>query len=603
MLSEGSDAVPDANIPNRLINGKSPYLLQHAYNPVQWYPWGEEALTKARSENKPLFISIGYSVCHWCHVMNRESFDDNDVADVLNKHFIPIKVDREERPDIDKVYMTFAEAMMGSAGWPLNVIATPEGKPFYIGTYFPKTTKNRMIGIIDLLNTLSTIWQKNNKKVIDESNHIFTEVQKYSDDSKAGNVDATIFDTVKDVLENLYDKKHGGFGTSPKFPMPQYLLYLLNYHEMKFDESALNIVETTLVNMYKGGIFDHIGYGFFRYSVDEKWLVPHFEKMLYDNALMSLVYIKAYEITKKDFYMEVANKIYEFIIRDLLADNGGFYSSLDADTEGVEGKYYLFDYDEALDLLGEEWGGLFNRYYDITEKGNFEGKNIPNLLNVSLENMDANDSAILDSILQMLITYRGKRVNPHRDEKILTSWNGLIIGSLAYAGRLLGNKFYIKKAVEAADFVISKSIDENGNLLSTHIDGSSYNYGYLEDYAFFIYGLINIYKANLDDKYLDIAKKLTDDMLDIFGDGENKGLYFYGKYSEKLVLRPKEYYDGAIPSGNGFALIDLMSLFVLTGEERYANIHNEMIHSFGESINTNPLTYLYSVMSLNNFIG
>ncbi len=594
--------MPNDKLPNRLINEKSPYLLQHAYNPVQWYAWSNEALDKARIENKPLFISIGYSTCHWCHVMNRESFSDNDVADVLNKNFIPIKVDREERPDIDKVYMTFAEAMTGSGGWPLNVIATPGGKPFYIGTYFPKRTQNRMIGIIDLLNKLSTLWEKENTRVLDESTHILKEVKKFSDGSKAGDVEEGVFDKAKDTLEKLFDNKNGGFGSSPKFPMPQYLLFLLNYHEIKFDKSALNIVETTLEKMYKGGIFDHIGFGFFRYSVDDKWLVPHFEKMLYDNALMSLVYTKAYEITKKSFYKNIADKIFEFVIRDFLSNEGGYYSALDADTEGEEGKFYLFEYNEAIDILDEEWGTLFNKYYDITREGNFEGKNIPNLINVDIENMDFRDATVLDSILQMLFTYREKRVKPHRDEKILTAWNGLMIGSLAYAGRLFENNFYIKKAKESADFIISKSIDEKGNLLSTHVDGESYNLGYLEDYAFFIYGLINLYKANLEEKYLDLAKKLTDDMLNIFGDKENKGLYFYGKNSERLILRPKEFYDGAIPSGNGLALIDLMSLFVLTGNEKYANIHKEMVHSFGESINMNPLAYLYSVISLNNFM-
>lgn len=590
------------NKPNRLAKEKSPYLQQHKNNPVDWYPWGPDALTKAKTENKPLFISIGYSTCHWCHVMNRESFSDNEVADVLNKHFVAIKVDREERPDIDKVYMIFAEAMTGSAGWPLNVIATPDGKPFYIGTYFPKKTRNRMTGIIDLLNKLSTIWEKEHPRVLDESNHIFKEVKKYSNESKAGCVNGGIFDNVRDTLEKLFDEKHGGFGTSPKFPMPQYLLFLLNYHEIKYDETVLNIVEITLQKMFKGGIFDHIGYGFFRYSVDEKWLVPHFEKMLYDNALMSLVYAKAYEITKKNFYKEIAEKVYEFVIRDFLSDKGGFYSALDADTEGEEGKYYLFKYNEAIDILGEELGDLFNKYYDITMKGNFGGKNIPNLINVSLENMDFRDTTVLESIIQMLFTYREKRVKPHRDEKILTSWNGLMIGSLAYAGKLLENDFYIKKAKESADFIISKSIDDMGNLLSTHINGESYNLGFLDDYAFFIYGLLNVYRASNESKYLELAKKLADDMLEIFGDGGGKGLYFYGKDSEDLVLRPKEFYDGAIPSGNGFALIDLISLFVLTGDVKYANTHKEIIYSFGESININPLAYLYSVISLNNFM-
>ena len=590
------------HVSNRLIHEKSPYLLQHAYNPVDWYPWGEEALNKAKEENKLLFISIGYSTCHWCHVMNRESFNDNEVAEVLNESFVPIKVDREERPDIDKVYMTFAEAMNGNAGWPLNVIATPDGKPIYVGTYFPKKSNNRMIGIIDLLHKINNLWIEDSEGLSNESDRILKEVRRISEEKTEGDINENVFKKASETLDRIYDRKNGGFGTSPKFPMPQYLLFLLNYGEQNNDEDALEIAEDTLEKMYKGGIFDHIGYGFFRYSVDEYWLVPHFEKMLYDNALMSLVYTKAFEITGKPFYKEIAEKTYEFIIRDMLSDNGGFYSALDADSEGVEGKFYLFSKEEVINLLGEEWGELFNKYYDITKTGNFEGSNIPNLIKTNLDEIPAKDASSLNSIIQMLFTYREKRVMPHRDEKILTSWNGLMIGSLAYAGRVFENKFYIKKAREAADFLIENSMDMEGNLLSTNIDGQSYNFGYLEDYTFFIYGLVNLYKASQESKYLDLSKKLTDDMIDLFKDDKQEGLFFYGSKSELLVLRPKEYYDGAIPSGNGFALIDLMNLYVLTRDEKYSNYAKDIIHAFGGSVNKTPLGHLYSLLALNNFL-
>lgn len=587
---------------NRLAQEKSPYLLQHKDNPVDWYPWGPEALDKAKEENKLLFISIGYSTCHWCHVMNRESFNDNDVANALNKNFIAIKVDREERPDIDKVYMTFAEAMNGNAGWPLNLIATPEGKPLYVGTYFPKRTTNRMIGIIELLNKINNMWIENNEKLLDDSEHILKEVKKISEEYTEGDIKEDVFKDAKDILSSIYDKDNGGFGTSPKFPMPQYLLYLLNYGELNNDSEAMDMVEDTLMKMYKGGIFDHIGYGFFRYSVDEHWLVPHFEKMLYDNALMSLVYTKAYEITNNSLYKEIAEKIYEFVIRDMFQERGGFYSALDADSEDVEGKFYLFENKEILNLLGQEWGMLFNQHYDITKTGNFEGTNIPNLIKTNLDDTDKKDGASLDSMIQMLFTYREKRIKPHRDEKILTSWNGLMIGSLAYAGVIFKNDFYIKKARDAAEFIIRNSIDKDGNLLSTHVSGKSYNLGYLQDYSFFVYGLINLYKATEESKYLDLSEKLVADMLDLFGDDVYNGLFFYGNKSERLVLRPKEFYDGAIPSGNGFALIDLINIYVITKEEKYAKIAKEILLSFGGDINRSPLAHLFSLLSMKNFI-
>lgn len=542
------------------------------------------------------------SVCHWCHVMNRESFNDAEVAEVLNKNFIPIKVDREERPDIDKVYMTFAEAMNGSAGWPLNVIATPDGKPIYIGTYFPKSTRDRMIGLIDLLNRVSSIWSVKKEALIKDSEHILGEVKKMSEDFEEGELKEDAFKNAKDILNSIYDNGNGGFGNRPKFPMPQYLLYLLNYAGIFNDKEALDIAENTLEQMYKGGIFDHIGYGFFRYSVDEHWLVPHFEKMLYDNALLSLVYTKAYEMTDNVFYKEIAEKIYEFILRDMLSDEGGFYSALDADTEEVEGKFYLFTPDEIVNLLGEEWGNLFNIYYDISVEGNFERKNIPNLLKMDLDKMNPNEDAILNSIIQMLFSYREKRVNPHRDEKILASWNGLMIGSLAYAGMELQNNFYLKKAKMAVDFIIDNMIDEDGYLLSTHVEGQSYNIGYLEDYAFFVYGLLNLYETTEENQYLELSKKLTSQMLELFGDDTHKGLYFYSNKSEKLILRPKEFYDGAIPSGNGFALIDLMKLYVITGDEYYYKYARDILHSFGDSLNKSPLAHLYSLIGVTNFI-
>lgn len=583
---------------NRLASEKSPYLKQHESNPVNWYPWGEEALNKAKEENKPLFISIGYSTCHWCHVMNKESFSDEEVAKVLNEYFIPIKVDREERPDVDKVYMSFSEAITGQGGWPLNIFATPLGRPFYVGTYLPKESDDKHIGIIELGNKLHELWEIDEEKVLDESDHILNEVKKVYEKYASGDIAEDIYLQSNTILNRIFDREYGGFGTKPKFHMPQYVLFLLAYGEKYGDDKSIEIAEITLEKMYKGGIFDHIGYGFFRYSVDEKWLIPHFEKMLYDNALLSLTYTKAYELTGKQFYKDVANKIYEFVIRDMLSPSGGFYSALDADSEGVEGKYYLFTYEEINNLLGEEWGSLYTNNYNITPEGNFEGLNIPNLIGKDINNLDAS----LDSMCQMLFTYREERIPPHRDEKIMTSMNGLMIASLAYAGGVFNNSFYVKKAKEAADFILNNSIDNEGDLLSTYIDGESYNHAFLEDYSFFIFGLLNLYKATKDKLYLEKSKGFTESMFQLFGEKNHKGFYFYSHKYEELVLNPKEIYDGVIPSGNSMALINLLSLYNITGEYDYAIAAREIFFSFGEELNKNPLAHLYAIMAYKNLI-
>lgn len=583
---------------NKLSEEKSPYLLQHKNNPVDWHPWGEEALTKARTENKPLFISIGYSTCHWCHVMNRESFQDAEVAEILNKNFLPIKVDREERPDIDKVYMTFSEAMTGSGGWPLNILATPEGKPFFVGTYFPKRTKNRMTGIIDLLEKINRLWRYDRDKVLEESQYILNEVKKRYLVNEKGNIKNKVEIKAKDGLKRIFDNKNGGFGSYPKFPMPQYIWFLLEYSSKNNDKEALEIAEITLEKMYKGGIFDHIGYGFYRYSVDEKWLIPHFEKMLYDNALLGIVYTKAYEITKRSLYKEVAEKIYEFIVRDMLSSEGGFFSALDAESEGKEGKFYIFDYNEVLNVLGEELGELYSKYYDITQEGNFEGANNPNLILHDLEAISESDKSNLDKANKILFEYREKRVKPHRDEKILTSWNGLMIASLAYASRIFNNENYSEVAKKSADFIMENSMNKDGHLLSTHINGESYNIGYLEDYSFFIYGLLQLYETIKENKYLDLGIKLSEDMIELFGDDREGGLFFYSNISEQLIMRPKDIYDGAIPSGNSLAIMSLVKIYKLIKEEKYEKMAKEILYAFGEDINNNPLAYLYSLIAL-----
>ncbi|MBZ2175576.1 thioredoxin domain-containing protein [Schnuerera sp. xch1] len=587
--------------PNELIYQKSPYLLQHAYNPVKWYPWGEEALDRAKKEDKPIFLSIGYSTCRWCHNMNRESFQDEEVAEILNSHFIPIKVDREERPDIDKVYITFSEAMTGSAGWPLNLLLTPEKEPFFAGTYFPKRSERGLTGLIDLLTKVKNLWQDKKQEIIKDSNQIVREVNSRYNILSEGNLDGDILKKTKDELESIFDENNGGFSRRPKFPLPQYVLFLLQYGQSVDDNKALYMAETTLKSMYKGGIFDHVGFGFYRYSVDEKWLVPHFEKMLYDNALLGIAYTKAYEITKKSLYRDVAEKIFKFVLKELTSDKGGFYSALDAESEGEEGKYYIFEYDEVISLLGEELGEFYCDNYDITDEGNFEGKNIPNLIDKDLDSISEENKNRLDSLRDMLLTYREKRTKPHRDEKILTSWNGLMIAALAYGGKVMDNNIFTNKAKEAADFIIANSVDEDGHLLSTHIGGESYNYGFLEDYAFFTFGLLSLYDVTKDEAYFKIGKNLAYDMIELFLDEKDGGMFYYSDISEELILRPKDIYDGAIPSGNSFAILVLSKLYRITKDENIYEKYQNLIHSFGENINKRPSSYVYSILALLNF--
>lgn len=587
----------DNKAPNKLINEKSPYLLQHAYNPVQWYPWGEEALQKAREEDKLIFLSIGYSTCRWCHNMNRESFQDEEVGEILNEYFVPIKVDREERPDIDKVYMTFSEAITGSGGWPLNLILTPDTKPIFVGTYFPKRSIGRMNGLIELLKRSNELWEKDRKKFLEESNNITKEVDKHFIFYYSGKVKEGISKDAKEGLERIFDEDYGGFGNRPKFPMPQYSIFLLDYGYKNNDERSKFMAKKTLESMYKGGIFDHIGYGFCRYSVDERWLVPHFEKMLYDNGLIAIAYIKAYELTKDPFYKEVAEKIFDFVSREMTSKEGAFYSALDAETEGEEGKYYTFEYDEVINLLGEENGKLYCKYYDISKEGNFEGKNIPNLIRYDIESIDKDDKKRLEENRQKLFSYREKRTYPHRDEKILTSMNGIMIGALAYGGKVFENSDYINRAKKAADFIITHSIDKDEKLLSTCIEGESYNYGLLEDYAYFVYGLLELYNVTGDLVYFKIGEKLNTDMLDLFWDEEKGGLFYYSDISEKLVLRPKDAYDGATPSGNSIAALNMANLYEITKEQKYLEKGKDIIYAFGEDINRNPLGHVYLILA------
>lgn len=601
---QGGGVMPNHKISNRLINEKSPYLLQHAYNPVDWYPWGEEAFAKAKAEDKPIFLSAGYSTCHWCHVMERESFEDEDVAKVLNENFISIKVDREERSDIDSIYMTFCQAYTGSGGWPLSIIMTPDKKPFFAGTYFPKESKYGRPGLIELLDSIYDMWSKDKKRLIDYSLEMIDQIKRQTEIEIDENdkIDESVIKETIQSLKEFFNKRYGGFSRAPKFPTPHNMYFLLEYYIKTEDKKALNMVEETLKHMYKGGIFDHVGFGFARYSTDEKWLVPHFEKMLYDNALLSLIYTKTYEITGKELYKRIAEKIYTYMINNMISPEGGFYSAEDADSEGIEGKFYVWDIEEIEKVLGKQDGKTYCELYGITERGNFEEKNIPNLINTDIEKLELNETLKeqLEKMRAKLYDHREKRIHPFKDDKTLTSWNGLAIASFAYSGRIFNNQKYIEISERAADFILKKLIRDDGRLLSRYREGESAYAAVLEDYAFIIWGLIELYKANSQYKYQEKCLYLHDQMMKLFWDEKQGGLYLYGLDSEELIVRPKELYDGAIPSGNSVAGFNMLRLYDITDDTKFKQFAEKQFKTFGTTVKRNPIAYTHFVTAYMN---
>lgn len=583
------------NKSNRLINEKSPYLIQHAYNPINWYPWGEEAFEDAKKEDKPIFLSIGYSTCHWCNVMAHESFEDENVAAILNKFFISIKLDREERPDVDSVYMTVCQALTGSGGWPLTIIMTPNQKPFFAGTYFPKTSTYGMPGLIEILESVATQWKNSKEKLINSSDNILKELGKFfvseSNDTKLS--EKNLKNGYNQLLKS-FDIKYGGFSPAPKFPTPHKLMFLLRYYKMYDETNALEMVETTLGSMYRGGLFDHIGYGFSRYSTDDKYLVPHFEKMLYDNALLVIAYLEAYEITKNPLYKDISIKSLEYVFRELTSNEGGFYCAQDADSEGEEGKYYVFTPDEIKIILGEEDGNYFNEYYDITDEGNFEGKSIPNLIKNS--NYNKKDEKI-DVLAQNILDYRNERYSLHKDDKILTSWNGLMIATLSKAYKVLEDEKYLEYAKKAVDFIYNNLVDSKGRLFARYREKEAKHKAILDDYAFLTYGLIELYESSYEILYLKKAIDLTEAMIDLFFDEKNAGFFLYGKDSEKLIARPKELFDGAIPSGNSVAAYNLIRLARITGKSLFEEISKDVLDYIAGSIISEEINHSFFLIA------
>ena len=573
---------------NHLKNQTSPYLLQHADNPVNWYPWCKEAFERAKQEDKPVFLSIGYSTCHWCHVMAHESFEDMQVAEILNQHFISIKVDKEERPDIDSIYMSVCQAFTGSGGWPATIFLTPEQKPFFAGTYFPKTAKYGQIGLLDLLQAVHREWKTDREELLKSAEEVIAFLEKRevlksgSGDYASGNnvmehtdagteLDLQLLNEAFRIYGRIFDEKYGGFGRAPKFPTPHNLLFLMQYYEKNKDADALKMVEKTLLQMYRGGIFDHIGGGFSRYSTDAFFLVPHFEKMLYDNALLIMAYCRAYQQTKKSIYREVAEKVASYISRELTSPEGGFYCAQDADSEGVEGRYYLFDASEIVSVLGEAGGEEFNLHFDITGEGNFEGKNIPNLLKNDCVEEEQAETARCDnmqSYIGKVYKYRKSRYALHLDDKILTSWNGLMITAMCHLYRVTGNRNYLEAAERGQEFIQS-SLCEEDTLFISYRAGQCSGKGLLDDYANEIMALLALYEATLKSFYLEKAVDFCQKAITDFYDEAQGGFFLYGRENEQLILCPKETYDGAMPSGNSVMAYNLVRLYLLCGEERF----------------------------------
>ena len=610
--SETNSTTDQPQTYNRLIHESSPYLQQHAANPINWFPWGEEAFEKARQEDKPIFLSIGYSTCHWCHVMEHESFSDNEVAELLNRDFIAIKVDREERPDIDNVYMTVTQALTGGGGWPMTIFMAPDKKPFYAGTYFPKQQRWGRPGMMQLLPQIAAAWQNDRQKVLTSADQITQHIIRLSSRPPGTAPDRDILGQARQFFAETYDPQYGGFGKSPKFPSPHQLNFLLRRYYHTQDEQALAMVEKTLIRMRYGGIYDQLGFGFHRYSTDAQWLVPHFEKMLYDQAMLIMAYIETYQATGKAFYARVAKEIITYVFRDMTSAQGGFYSAEDADSEGVEGKFYLWTPGEVKALLGEKEATVFNGVFNVKDGGNFEeagpGHNIDqNILHLQkplsahAKDMASSENQLRDRLQaarEILFNAREKRIHPFKDDKILTDWNGLMIAALAKAGYVLDSPKYTAAASRAADFILQNLTTDEGRLLKRYRNGKAGLDAHLNDYAFMIWGLLELYQATYEIRYLQHAIELNAKMLTHFWDQQNGGFYLTADDGEKLLVRSKVIYDGAIPSGNSVAVYNLLRLAHLTGTTVYIKKAEAIIKAFSDQIKKFPAGHSLLMVAL-----
>jgi len=557
---------------NRLIHEKSPYLLQHAHNPVDWRPWGEEAFEEAKRRNVPLLVSIGYSTCHWCHVMERESFENEATAELLNEGFVCVKVDREERPDVDQIYMSAVMALTGQGGWPLNVFLTPDLKPFYGGTYFPPDRRYGRPGFPEVLGDIAKVWKERPEEVVKAGAQL-TEFIAKTPKAQPGDLTEKALEAALGSCQATFDDREGGFGGAPKFPRSMTLGFLLREHAKSKDAKTLEMVTTTLDKMLQGGIYDQVGGGFARYSTDDHWLVPHFEKMLYDNALLARAYLEGFQVTGNFEYARAAKEIFEYLERDMTSPEGGFYSAEDADSEGEEGKFYVWAPEELTEILGKDDGASFMALYGVTEKGNFEEKNILNLgedLPSSLKRV-GKDETWWKGVKEKVLSARAKRVRPHLDDKVLTSWNALMISSLAYGARVLGEERYLKMAKKASAFLL-KELKKDGRLLASYRKGPSDIQGFLDDHAFLQAAQLDLYEATFDPSHLEEAVRLGEAMKDLFWDEKEGAFFFTGKDQKdlgRLLTRSKESYDGAQPSGNSVAALSFLRLSELTGQKEW----------------------------------
>ncbi len=602
---------------NRLIHEKSPYLLQHAHNPVDWYPWGEEAFEKARREDKPIFLSIGYSTCHWCHVMERESFEDPEVARLMNEVFISIKVDREERPDIDNIYMTICQMMTQSGGWPLTIIMTPDKKPFFAGTYFPKESRYGRIGMLDLIPRIHEIWLTRRDEAVDAADKLTSALQEISRTVPGEELTESILKSAYDQLARYFDEQHGGFGSAPKFPTPHKIFFLLRYWKRTGNAAALKMVEKTLQGMRLGGMYDHIGFGFHRYSTDAKWLLPHFEKMLYDQALLAMAYIEAYQTTGEEEYARTAREVFTYVLRDMTSPEGGFYSAEDADSEGEEGKFYLWSVEEIRRLFDPGEADLILKIYNFEREGNFieqatgrtTGTNILYLkkplteLAHDLKIPEQDLQRRLEAARQKLFAVREKRVHPHKDDKILTDWNGLMIAALAKGAQVLDEPAYAEAARRAVDFIFGHLRNPEGRLLHRYRDGQAGLPANVDDYAFLIWGLLELYEATFQVHYLQAALDLNADLIKYFWDERNGGFYFTAHDSENLLIRPKEIYDGAAPSGNSVAMLNLLRLGRITANPDLEAKAAKIGRVFSANVKESPIAHTQLLVALDFAIG
>jgi hypothetical protein len=592
---------------NHLQTEKSPYLLQHIDNPVDWYPWSEQAFTRARNQSKLIFLSVGYSTCHWCHVMAHECFEDAEVAELLNRDYVSIKVDREERPDIDQVYMDVCQRLTGSGGWPLTIIMTPDALPFYAATFIPKQGRHGRPGMMELLPWVTAKWQDDPDSLRNAAQEIVAEMQKDRSPGGKHKINLDLHAEAEQTLKKSFDSRYGGFGQAPKFPRPHDLTFLLQQYQRSGDETCLSMVEQTLRSMRYGGIYDQIGFGFHRYATDEKWLVPHFEKMLYDQAGLALAYLEAWQITGADIHAETVREILSYLLRDMTAAEGGIFSAEDADSEGVEGKFYLWSKTEIADVLGAE-ATKFCQAYNVLPAGNYRDEMTGqvtggNILNLSSLTDTESEKAVKDEKLAVsrkrLFDEREKRIRPHLDDKIIAAWNGMAISAFAGAGRMLGDQGYIENAHRIADFVLSAMRSQDGRLFRRYREGEAVVSAFSEDYAFMARGLLDLYAADFDPRNLVQAIKMAQMLRRFFQDPESGRLYDTPSDGEKLLVRPSSTFDGAMPAASSIALEVFARLFLLTGESMWQTAADQLLLSLSTDVSRYPAGYTQLLQSAN----